>query len=245
MLRVSRVLLDTIDSTNDEAWRRLERAGAAAGLVVVAFEQTSGRGRTGPWSSPRGASVALSAVLPRGSFPTVAHTMIGALAAHDATARHDLRDIAIKWPNDVLVAGRKIAGVLVESRTSCADVVVIGIGLNVAQSRADLAAQGLSGATSLRAEGIEQSAAAAADRLVADLLRWHETLAAHGFGPVAAVFAARLKLLGERCVVQTATGEATGRLIDLTRAGEIVIETASGARRAFRCEHVQAIRRDA
>jgi BirA family biotin operon repressor/biotin-[acetyl-CoA-carboxylase] ligase len=134
-----RFTLATCSSTSDEA-ARLARAGAAHGTVVVADEQTRGRGRLGrPWASPRG-NVYLSAVLrlplPPADVPAV--TLAIGVAVCDVARRFGA-PVGLKWPNDVVVADaasgaiRKLAGILVESQChgGRVDAVIAGIGVNL------------------------------------------------------------------------------------------------------------------
>jgi len=134
-----RFTLPTCASTSDEA-ARLARAGAHHGTIVVADEQTSGRGRLGrPWASPPG-NLYLSAVLrlplPPGDVPAV--TLAIGIAVCDVARRFGAR-VGLKWPNDVVVADpdtgriRKLAGILVESQCQGGrvDAVIAGIGVNL------------------------------------------------------------------------------------------------------------------
>jgi BirA family biotin operon repressor/biotin-[acetyl-CoA-carboxylase] ligase len=129
------VLLAETTSTNDVA-TRAAREGAPHGATWVAERQTKGRGRRGhAWLSPAGEGLLFS-VLVRvpcapARIPPIA--LVAGLAVRDAVAAASGASIAIKWPNDVLVGGRKIAGVLVEAVTagSRVDAIVIGIGINV------------------------------------------------------------------------------------------------------------------
>lgn len=129
-------LLATTPSTNDEA-RRGAKGGACHGSTWVAEEQTAGRGRQGrPWTSAAGEcllfSVLVRLAIAPAKLPRVA--LVAGLAVRDAVARAAPEaDVRIKWPNDVLVGGRKVAGVLVEAVTSGSRVeaVVVGIGINV------------------------------------------------------------------------------------------------------------------
>ncbi len=129
-------LLVTTTSTNDEA-KRAAKKGAAHGATWVAEEQTSGRGRQGrTWVSPRGESLLFSVLLrvrcAPGRLPPIA--LAAGLSVRDVVARAAPRGVVtIKWPNDVLVSGRKVAGVLVEAVTAGGrvDSLVIGVGINV------------------------------------------------------------------------------------------------------------------
>jgi BirA family transcriptional regulator, biotin operon repressor / biotin---[acetyl-CoA-carboxylase] ligase len=130
------VLLPSATSTNDLALRAA-RDGAAHGATWVAERQTAGRGRRGrAWVSASGESLLFSVLL-RPACPPAGLPPIGllcGLAVRDAVARAAPGvPISIKWPNDVLAAGRKLAGVLVEAVTvgSRVEAVVVGIGINV------------------------------------------------------------------------------------------------------------------
>jgi BirA family biotin operon repressor/biotin-[acetyl-CoA-carboxylase] ligase len=130
MLGHPRLHLRATGSTNDRA-RVLAAAGAPHGTLVTAGEQHRGRGRQGrTWSAPAGQALLMSVVL-RGE-----HALLP-LAAALAVARTCGDDAQIKWPNDVLVDGRKVAGILAEGRPQ-AGWAVLGIGLNVAVRLDDL-----------------------------------------------------------------------------------------------------------
>jgi BirA family biotin operon repressor/biotin-[acetyl-CoA-carboxylase] ligase len=124
-------------STNDQAARWIEE-GAPGLALVVADQQTAGRGRMGrAWHTPPGAALAFSLVLfPEQEDPYVLprHTALGALAVGDAL--HSLYGLVpkIKWPNDVLLERRKVSGVLVEAQWSAGDLaaLILGVGINVA-----------------------------------------------------------------------------------------------------------------
>lgn len=120
---------ESVGSTNDEARDWAER-GAADGSVVCADEQTAGRGRRGAvWISPAGEALAFSLILrptmPRALWPRLA--LVAGLAVAKTLELHGIT-AEVKWPNDVWVHGKKIAGVLVES---IGDAVIVGVGLNV------------------------------------------------------------------------------------------------------------------
>lgn len=122
-------------STNDDALAAAGE-GAPEGSVFVADVQTQGRGRRGhTWTSPPGQNLTFSVLL-RPSVPAArasALSLVAGLAVRAAAARRVHEPVAIKWPNDVLVGDKKLAGILVESRMRGADIeaVVVGIGINV------------------------------------------------------------------------------------------------------------------
>ena len=134
-------VFELVISTNDVVWELADR-GAAEGTVVFAEGQTGGRGRLGrSWWSPRSKGIWMSVLLrpPRsgGSIPMT--TIIGALATADAIRGETNLPAFIRWPNDVLVDGRKVAGVLVEARDGAAGrELVLGIGIDVNIDRAEI-----------------------------------------------------------------------------------------------------------
>ncbi|HMG37189.1 MAG TPA: biotin--[acetyl-CoA-carboxylase] ligase [Blastocatellia bacterium] len=145
---------DSVTSTNDVA-RDLASCNAPEGTIVLARQQTSGRGRQGrTWESPAGEGLYLSAILrPSVTTPESAIIPLAAAVAVAETLTEDFDVTAdIKWPNDVLVSGRKICGILVESAVEASrlEYVIVGIGVNVNQQR--FPPELLQTATSLRIE---------------------------------------------------------------------------------------------
>jgi len=137
-------------STNDVA-RRLAAGGAPEGTVVVAGTQWGGRGRGGArWHSPRG-GLWFSVVLRPGVAPDDAHGLCAAAALALAGAVNAVAGVgaSVKWPNDVMVGDRKVAGILVEGGAAA---YVLGVGVNVNVPRAELPRTDAYGATSLEVE---------------------------------------------------------------------------------------------
>lgn len=164
------IFLDETTSTNDEVKQRAVN-GAPEGLVVWAAVQTSGRGRQGrPWISAAGLGLTFSVLLrPRsaaggGLFLNLA----AALAVARALSAYCPRT-TVKWPNDVLINGRKTAGVLVEPslQRSTIEFAVVGIGLNILHGEQDLQPVGRSDITSLALQGVQ----AAHEEVLAAVLR--------------------------------------------------------------------------
>ena len=194
------------DSTNARA-RELAAAGAPGGLVVTADEQSEGRGRQGrSWFAPPGTALLYSALLrPLGDRPLL--PLAVPLAVSDAA--EDLASVscAVKWPNDVWVGERKLAGVLIESRAGDDGWAVIGVGLNVAVEKRDFPAELADTATSLLAEGTERaSVAAALAALNAALGRWVDAPEPE----VLAAFRARDALSGRRVSWEEGEGVVAG-----------------------------------
>jgi BirA family biotin operon repressor/biotin-[acetyl-CoA-carboxylase] ligase len=142
-------------STQDEA-RRLADAGAASGTVVLAHRQTGGRGSRGRrWHSPEGTGLYFSILLAQGADPDspARWTLAASLAVCRACREYGLPAV-IKWPNDILIRGRKVAGILAELRSGRgAPVLALGIGVNVGQAATDFPTELTATATSLLIEG--------------------------------------------------------------------------------------------
>lgn len=162
--------LDEVTSTND-VLREKAAAGAPEGCVVIAGTQTAGRGRRGKqWLSIPGKGVYLSLLLrpywPANESPFLA--FFAALAAARTLDRFNINAVKLKWPNDLLVNGKKIGGVLVEPRVhrSQLEFVVVGVGINVLHTREDLSPLGENAATSCLLEGAD----VACDDVIINLL---------------------------------------------------------------------------
>ncbi|MDW5593324.1 biotin--[acetyl-CoA-carboxylase] ligase [Conexibacter stalactiti] len=158
----------TIGSTNARA-QALAAAGAPHGTLVTSAEQTAGRGRQGrAWATPAGTALAASIVL---RDPPPLLTLAAALAVAEVAAALDAagREPAIKWPNDVLLDGRKVSGILAEGRLQDG-WAVLGIGINVAIDQADFPPELAARATTLgrRPDEVER----ALELLLAALERW-------------------------------------------------------------------------
>lgn len=171
-------------STNDVA-KRMAEAGAPEGLVVVSRAQTRGRGRRGrTWVTFPDQAVYFSALL-RPSWPAGEAAwlgILGGLAAADTVRRLGVAHAMIKWPNDVLVHGDKIGGVLVEPRVSDErlDFAVLGIGLNVGQRKQDWPPELGEIATSCRMEGVEVTCDRALGELIERLEFWYQRMQGEG-----------------------------------------------------------------
>lgn len=157
-------ILAEVDSTNSEALRRIEAGPEVEPRLLVARRQTAGHGSRGrPWHDVPGRSLAATAIMrwPEGLAPALA-TWTGALSVCDVLRELGLEP-RVKWPNDVLVGGRKIAGILAETRfRDGALLVALGIGLNVGHAAGDFPAGLAHPATSLAMEGRSRSVGAIA-----------------------------------------------------------------------------------
>ncbi len=216
------------DSTSDLA-RTLAGAGAPHGTLVTAGEQRAGRGRQGrTWSAPPGRALLMSLVLRE--WPVLLPIAAAVAVADVAGAAGGA--VTIKWPNDVLLDGRKLAGILAEGRPQ-AGWAVLGIGVNVAVRERDLPAALHGRAASL---GLEP---AAIEPTLAALLRALEHRLAQPAAALLADYRARDALLGER--VRWASGEGVARGIDAT--GRLVVEQPGGTRSALDAGEVHLLPR--
>ncbi|MDB5407041.1 MAG: hypothetical protein JWL84_1953 [Rhodospirillales bacterium] len=223
---------DRLGSSNDEA-KDLARGGAGHGTVVWARRQDSGHGRRGrAWASPEG-SLAVSFILRPGCRPAVAAQLgfVAALALGDALAPHlPAGSLSCKWPNDLLVDGCKLSGILLESETGPAETlswIVIGIGVNIVDYPRDTAMP----ATSLRAAGCEAIDAATLLGLLARaLLSWYGTWLRDGFAPVRGAWLQRAAGLGEAITVRLPHETIAGRFAGLDEGGSLILDGPAGTR---------------
>jgi BirA family biotin operon repressor/biotin-[acetyl-CoA-carboxylase] ligase len=226
---------EELPSTNDLA-RELAEEGAGHGEVVVAERQTAGRGRRGrTWVSPARRNLALSVVL-RPDLPVARAsevTLVAAVAICDALRQAGV-DAGIKWPNDVLVRGRKIAGILTElaAETDRVQWVVLGIGVNVNTRAEDFPEELRGEVTSLLLErGQSAPRALFAAACLTSLEAWLDRHAEEGFEPVRAAWRERSVTLGREVQVRTDGGEITGTAEDIDQGGALLVRTAAGLER--------------
>jgi BirA family biotin operon repressor/biotin-[acetyl-CoA-carboxylase] ligase len=238
-----RVLLyDTLDSTNTQAASLASDPGND-GTVIIADRQTAGRGQHGrTWQCPAGSGVLMSVVL----FPPLPLRRPALLTAWAAVSVCDTIHKAtglpaqIKWPNDVLVRGRKVCGILIEQ----SNATVVGIGLNVNQTAADLAKAGLPLAGSLACFTFRPlDCKLAAQALIDQLDNEYSRLGQGDLRNLEERWQARLGLLGQQVALECVDGTRHGRLLELGFEG-LELELSGGKRfRAMpeRVSHVEPI----
>ncbi len=215
-----------LTSTNDEA-RRLAEAGAGHGTAVHALRQTSGRGRLGrSWSSPPG-NLYVSVVL-RPPGQSSRHAELGFIAALatadavDAALASPVR-VSVKWPNDILLNGAKLAGILLEGDAS---TVIAGFGVNIASAPTN--ARYPTTALALHAPAtIEQTLAA----LLMALDHWWQVWLQQGFAPVRNAWLARGPRPSQLVTVQQGGAQHRGRFAGLGEDGALLLQTPDGPRR--------------
>ena len=220
------VALDSVGSTNDEA-ARLAEVGAAEGTVVWAREQTGGRGRRGRhWASPVGNLYSSTILRPDCAASRASELgFVAALAVADVVPAG--RETRVTWPNDVMVDGGKVAGILLESsigQGGLVEHVIAGIGINVAfapqlpEMRYPGAALG-----GLVETALERLAQALAERLA----EWRR----HGFENVRAAWLAKAGPLGADVDVRLGDELVRGRFVGLDGEGALLLDTTAGPRK--------------
>ncbi|MGC4934578.1 biotin--[acetyl-CoA-carboxylase] ligase [Gordonia sp. DT30] len=225
-------VVDSTGSTNADLAARAEDPDIV-GTVRITTDQTAGRGRRSRiWSAPPGAQLALSAVLPVGESAAKLGwlSLATGLATATAVYRHTGVRPALKWPNDVLIAERKIAGILAEYVSAPGGgIVIVGTGINTNLRTDELP---VPTATSLRIEGGEPLAAPDLAALAIEYLRalseqgWPDHL-----DTIAAAYREHCDTLGRRVrLILPGDTEIIGQAVDIDDDGRIVIEQDGGQR---------------
>lgn len=220
------VALESVGSTNDTA-AQLAESGAPEGTVVWARQQTGGRGRRGRvWASPVGNLYSSTILRPDCAAGRAAELgFVAALAVTDLVAAG--RDVRVKWPNDVIVDGGKVAGILPESsigQGGRAEHVVMGIGVNIgfAPSLPDMRYPGAC---------LGGTVETALERLTAALALRVDEWRRDGFDAVRAQWLAKAGPLGLEVDVKLGEELVRGRFSGMDREGALLLETAAGPRR--------------
>jgi BirA family biotin operon repressor/biotin-[acetyl-CoA-carboxylase] ligase len=190
------------------------------GAVAVAEHQTAGRGRRGrSWTAPPGAAITASVLLrPPAGAPIPQLSLVAGLAVAETVEAALQLSAEIKWPNDVMVDRRKVAGILAEARD---EIVVLGIGLNVNQTRGQLPADARVPAASLRTiDGVERDRAPLLADLLARLEQHYDAWSRGGLNAVFDGISSRDFLRGRRVSVDGRHGVADG----LDREGRLLVD---------------------
>lgn len=225
-----RLILDEVDSTNAEALRRAP--GLAGPLWILARRQTAGRGRRGrDWSDPPGNFAATLAVrLPDPPARLALRSFVAALALHDAL--EGLTGLgpalALKWPNDLLLNGGKLSGILLESAGQ--GVLALGIGVNLRHAPPP-APDAAHPPVALRSEtGFDIAPEVLLAHLAVAYAEWENRLVTWGFGPLRTAFLARAARLGGTLTARTLAESVTGTFETIDDTGALVLSTPQGRR---------------
>jgi BirA family biotin operon repressor/biotin-[acetyl-CoA-carboxylase] ligase len=246
--RFDRVLaVEAIGSTNSALFE-LGRAGEAEGLVLLAEEQSGGRGRLDRrWVSPRGKSILMS-VLARATIEPKIQGLLNAaagLAVLDAVEAECGLSLRLKWPNDIVFEGKKLGGILSESGTdrSGRNFWVIGIGLNVYWTADDFPQEIVDSATSL---SLIVDSPPDRDALVENLVK---SLSAHiseletDPSTLVSTYRQAVSTLGTRVRAKLVAEDIEGIAEDIDEAGDLIVVTDSGERRRIVAGDVTEVRR--
>jgi len=225
---IGREIHDSLDSTNAEALRRA--AGGETGpLWIVAHTQTAARGRRGrAWVAPAGNFG--GTLLMHAPGDQALRSFVAALGLFDAmvavTGRPEL--FALKWPNDVLLAGGKLAGILLEAANGGALAIGIGVNLASAPDPDSLEPEAAPPVSLREATGLAVTAEDLLDHLAPALAGWEDRLADEGFAPLRAAWLARATRIGETISARLPDRTLTGRFETIDPTGALVLGTAEG-----------------
>jgi|YelNatPaOPRAMG01_1025707.scaffolds.fasta_scaffold07275_2 BirA family biotin operon repressor/biotin-[acetyl-CoA-carboxylase] ligase len=224
---------DEIDSTNTRAYE-LALEGAREGEVVIADAQWGGKGRFDRrWHSPPGKNIYVSFILrPPISLPLVPQiTPAAGIAVAEVISSYCPGRTHIKWPNDVQIESRKVAGILTEAKGTARhlDFVILGIGINVNMERNDFPPDLQDKATSLF---IETKSTVCRLRLLKELFfaweKWYEAVLKGGFRGIKQTFLSYSPLLGKKVQVIYQKEEILGEVVDMDDEGAINIKDSRG-----------------
>lgn len=226
------IVRDEVASTMEEARRALDQ-GDPGQLWIVARSQSAGRGRHGRnWGSPPG-NLYSSLLLVQPCEMALAPQLgfVAGLALHDAAAKVtglSAPQLALKWPNDLLIDRAKTAGLLLEGESRAGRfAVTIGMGVNVASRPEDTPYPASFLKEAQPSASIETLLVALSDAWVARFSAWSLP---GGFGPTRAAWLERAAFLGETITLRLAEGPLSGRFVGLDSSGRLELETADGPR---------------
>ncbi|MEM6758465.1 MAG: biotin--[acetyl-CoA-carboxylase] ligase [Pseudomonadota bacterium] len=227
-----RRVLPEVDSTLSEAARLVPTL--AGPEWILAHHQTAARGRRGrAWATPPG-NFAASLVLPVAGLDAALRSFVAALALRDACVAVTGREAAfqLKWPNDVLLNGGKLAGILLESAGQGGAIshVIVGIGVNLVRAPdvSDLEPDAVPPASLRQSFGVEVTPDDFLTHLAAAYARHEAQFGAYGFAPIRTAWLAHAARLGEVITARTTRDIYKGTFVDVDDQGQLVLETAKG-----------------
>ncbi|HEY5523614.1 MAG TPA: biotin--[acetyl-CoA-carboxylase] ligase [Desulfuromonadaceae bacterium] len=234
-------------STNADAFR-LAEDGAVEGTVVLADSQTGGKGRRGRvWTSPAGVNIYCSVVLRPAIMPHEAPqlTFLSAVAAARAIEQTTKLTPEIKWPNDLLISGKKVAGLLNEmsAETDGINFVILGIGVNLNMTADQFPGDLRHPATSLLLEsGVRVDRSRFTSTMLNELDQLYADFLAHGFGPIREEWQRRCNASGRRVLVNDSGTECTGgRFIGIDSDGALLLRSDDDTVHRITCGDVRVI----
>jgi len=222
-----------IDSTNLQAWR-LAGEGAPEGTAVVADTQIRGRGRLNrSWISPPGANIYASVVLRPRIEPAAAPqlTLTAGVAVAELLSGRIPDGVKIKWPNDILIAGKKVCGILTEMKSTAAavDFVILGIGINVNMNREDFEPSLQDTATSLKiAAGASFDRLKVISALFSCLEKWYRVFLDRGFQGVREAWLRHADIVGRPIRTVFKEDAQTGVVTGIDTDGTLLMKDTEG-----------------
>jgi BirA family biotin operon repressor/biotin-[acetyl-CoA-carboxylase] ligase len=234
----------SLNSTNSKAYQ-LGLNGAKEGEVVIAESQEKGRGRLGRrWFSPPFLNLYISVILRPKILPHQASliTLMAAVATADAIEKFSGLPPIIKWPNDILLRDRKVAGLLneIHSETDRIHFVVLGIGVNLNMDGKMFSKEIRTVATSLKIEiGRRVSRKAFLQFLLLELEAWYSIFLKEGSSPVLKAWRERAQIKGRRVKVTSFGETLAGVAVDVDSDGALILETQDGKRKRVVAGDVQ------
>lgn len=232
------VYYEKVDSTNNIA-KKLADKGAADGTIVLAEEQTGGRGRLDrTFFSPFAQGLWFSVIL-RPHFPPMEvskMTLVAAVALTKALRKFGLIHCGIKWPNDILVHDKKIVGILTELNASVEKInyLVMGIGINTTVEKKDLPKELKKTTTSFAMEDIPVKQNELFVEILQQLEKYYAIVHEHGFAPVLEEWKTLSCMLGRTVEVTETNRSYQGKAVDIDDNGNLLVDTGQSV------EHVLA-----
>jgi len=226
------VYFDKHESTNEEA-KKLANAGAVEGTLVVTEEQSAGKGRLNRgWYSPYRKGLWFSVILRPDFLPMEAPkcTLMAAVALTKAFHKIGLTQAGIKWPNDILVNGRKLVGILTEMNSTMEEInyIVMGIGVNILTTLEEFPDELQPIATSFAVEGVEVERKIAFNTVLEELENAYFRVLDEGFDGILDEWKTLSVTLGQDVEVRAPNETYTGKAIDLDRDGNLLVQTVDG-----------------
>lgn len=231
------VYLESTQSTNEEA-KKIAHEGAEEGTIVVAEEQITGHGRLARgFYSPFAKGIWFSLILRPKFFPMEASkcTLLAAVGVCRGIRRMGLADAGIKWPNDILVHGKKLVGILTLMSASMEkiDYIIMGIGINTGIKKNEFPEDFREGATSFLNEGINVSRKDLLAAILGELEKEYSIAQDEGFDKVLDDWRALSVTLGQEVRVIFGDDSYTGKAVDIDRDGCLLVNTGSEVKRVI------------
>jgi BirA family transcriptional regulator, biotin operon repressor / biotin---[acetyl-CoA-carboxylase] ligase len=224
---------ESVESTQKIA-HRLSYEGYPEGTLVISEEQVAGRGRmTRSWYSPKYTGIWMSLILRPNLPPQKApqFTLIAAVAISQAIEEISGIEAEIKWPNDILIRGKKVTGILTELQADADKIhsIIIGMGVNVNQSSTDFAADIQPIATSIAIEAKKKIPRAQLVRRILEKLEiYYDLYMEEGFRPIKLMWESRAVSIGKNIIARTINGTIEGKALGITDEGILQLEDAQG-----------------